>query len=185
MRRERAFTMIELMIVIALIATLTAMVAPSFNEIVKNNRLSSQANDFIASIHLARSEAIKRNQNVFLCRSADGTSCATSGGWEQGWVVFVDINNNTTLDAGEELRIYPALAGGNTLRPTNNFVNSVQFVPRGFVSNIGTFILCDDQTADGDTNDPEDFRSGKAIIITRSRPRITNAANSAETTCKS
>lgn len=180
MKKERAFTLIELMTVIALIAIMTAIAAPSYNDIIKSNRLRSQANDFVASINLARSEAIKRNQNVILCRSADGTSCATTGGWEQGWVIFADANTNGTLDAGEELRIYPALAGGSTLRANNNFINRVTYVPRGYIIGAtgGTFVLCDDRTRDGDTDDPEDFQSGRAIIIgPTGRPRTTKAAN--------
>jgi type IV fimbrial biogenesis protein FimT len=186
MRRERAFTLMELMIVVALIAILAAMAAPSFNEIIKNNRLTSQVNDFIASINLARSEAIKRNQNVIICRSANGTSCAASDGWEQGWVVYADANNNTDLDVGEELRIYPALAAGNTLRTKNNFINRVTYIPRGYVSGVtgGTFVLCDDQTGDGDTNDNEDFQSGRAIIIgPTGRPRTNKATNSTFANC--
>jgi type IV fimbrial biogenesis protein FimT len=186
MKREHAFTMIELMTVLALIAILAAMAAPSFNEIIKSNRLTSQVNDFIAAINLARSEAIKRNQNVILCRSADGTSCAASGGWEQGWMVFADANNNTNIDAGEELRIYPALAAGNTLRPNTPFTTRVTYLPRGYVPGVtgGTFVLCDDQTGDGDTNDNGDFLSGRAIIIgPTGRPRTSRATNSTFTDC--
>lgn len=184
MRKERAFSIIEVMTVVALIAIMAAMAAPSFTEIVRNNRLVSQANDFVTAINLARSEAIKRNQNVILCRSADGTTCAAAGGWEQGWVIFADSNGNTALDAGEELRIYPSLAGGNTLRPNINFTNRVTYLPRGYASAPGSFILCADWTDDRDTNDPEDFRSGRAISIMRTgRPRMDRASNSTFADC--
>jgi type IV fimbrial biogenesis protein FimT len=52
-------------------------------------------------VQRARSEAIHRNARVLLCKSVDGASCATTGGYEQGWIVFQDANSNAALDAGE------------------------------------------------------------------------------------
>jgi type IV fimbrial biogenesis protein FimT len=94
------FTIIELMITLAVIGVLLALAAPSFSDIILSSRLSSYANDFVASTHLARSEAIKRNARVSICVSANGTSC-TTGNWSQGWVVFHDANNNDAIDSGE------------------------------------------------------------------------------------
>lgn len=84
----RGFTLIELMVTVAIVATLTMVAAPSFNEAILSNKLASFANNFVASAQLARSEAIKRNATVTLCRSADATTCAATGGWQQGWIVM-------------------------------------------------------------------------------------------------
>ena len=86
-RRSAGFTLIELMVAVAILAVLAALAAPSFNEAILSNRLASYANEFTASAQLARAEAIKRNTIVTMCRSGDGEDCASTGGWQQGWII--------------------------------------------------------------------------------------------------
>lgn len=85
---QLGFTLIELMVTIAVIAILTMVAVPSFSAAMLSNKLAGYANNFVASALLARSEAIKRNVAVTLCRSADLSTCASSGGWQQGWIVM-------------------------------------------------------------------------------------------------
>jgi type IV fimbrial biogenesis protein FimT len=74
----------------------------------------------MTSLTLARSEAIKRNLRVALCKSADGALCTTAGDWAQGWLVFVDRDSDGTFDAGEDvLRTQAALPGEFTLNNSN------------------------------------------------------------------
>lgn len=101
--RSQGFTLIELMVTITIVAVLAGLAAPSFNSAILSNKLTGFANSFVASAQLARSEAIKRNAVVRVCRSADGASCATSGTWQQGWIVFHDINNDGVVDTNETL----------------------------------------------------------------------------------
>ena len=77
---------------------------PSFRGASLSSRLSAIANDLHASVQIARSEAIKSNTTVTLCTSTNGSSCAGSGDWEQGWIVL-DVNDNV-LDS------HPALQDG-------------------------------------------------------------------------
>lgn len=86
--QAKGFTLIELMITITVAGILLTIAVPSFTKLVLSNRLKSYANDFVASVHLARSEAIKRNAPIELCMSSNGTSCITTGDWEQGWIVI-------------------------------------------------------------------------------------------------
>lgn len=134
------FTLIELLVAVAILAVLAALAAPSFNEAILSNRLASYANSFVASVQLARSEAIKRNATVVMCRSADGASCATSGTWQQGWILWRDANNDTTVDADEIIQKQQAIS------PDYHFTGgaySVDFLGTGLISGGPlTFSLC-------------------------------------------
>ena len=84
------FTLVELMIALAVLAVLLALAVPNFNDASLSARLNGFANSLVAAAQVARSEAIKRNSTITLCASSDGATCAGSGGWEQGWVVLTD-----------------------------------------------------------------------------------------------
>jgi len=83
----RGFTLIELMVAIMVLGILLGVAVPSFRDAALSSRLTAYANDLVASAQIARSEAIKRNAPVTLCASSNGTTCATSGGWQVGWIV--------------------------------------------------------------------------------------------------
>ena len=103
--RSHGFTLLELMIVLALAATIFAIGTPSFNEFRRNNRLTGIANDFLGAIQTARTEAIKRQVPAAVCPSDDGTSCSDGGSFH-GWIAFVDGDNDcarVTADDTEPL----------------------------------------------------------------------------------
>ena len=83
---ENGFTLIEAMVSVAIMSILLAVAVPSFSESRLSSQLRASSSSLLASISLARSEAIKRNAPVMLCVSSDGQVCA-AGGWEQGWIV--------------------------------------------------------------------------------------------------
>jgi len=86
--RAGGFTLIEMMTAIFILAILVTLAVPSFNNAALSGKLTGFANDLVASAQLARSEAIKRNASVTMCRSTDGATCAGSGGWESGWILL-------------------------------------------------------------------------------------------------
>jgi type IV fimbrial biogenesis protein FimT len=85
---ESGFTLIEMMVTVSVMAILLAIAVPSFQGVALSSKLTSLANDFVASAQLARSEAIKRNRPARLCASSDGATC--TGDWKDGWVVLRD-----------------------------------------------------------------------------------------------
>ena len=86
-RRQRAFTLIETMIVVAIVGILAAIAGPSFTEMVRNSRLSAAASALQVSLSLARSEAIKRGADSRVTVAANGAA----GAFANGWTVFVDM----------------------------------------------------------------------------------------------
>ncbi|OMH34034.1 GspH/FimT family pseudopilin [Motiliproteus sp. MSK22-1] len=157
MKSERGFTLVELMVTVIVVAVLAGIVAPSYEQFVKDNRLSSQINSLIGSLHFARSEATLRRSIVTMCASTDTSSCNTVN-WEQGWIVFTDASNNgnAVVDGTDELlRFQEKLDGGNILRTSGfSFATDGQlsFAPTGFMrtgttssATAGTFTLCDDR----------------------------------------
>lgn len=99
--RDRGFTLTELMVTIAVAAIGISLVVPGFDTAVSNSRRATAVNELISTMHLARSEAITRNEQVAVCPSSDALTC--SGGWNDGWLYFVDLDRDMVLDAGEEM----------------------------------------------------------------------------------
>lgn len=101
--RSRGFTLIELMMAVAVAAVLLALAGPSFQQALNGSRLSSAASELTAAVQLARSEAIRNNRRVTLCRSTDGSACNTTSSDWTGWIMFVDSNIDGVRNAAEPL----------------------------------------------------------------------------------
>ena len=136
---SRGFSVIELMIVLVIASIILGVAIPSFNSLISSNAIASQTNHFSSAISLARSEAIKRNVSVMMCKRS-GTGCSTTTQWESGWIIFADSDADDSLDSGEEIRLIDALNNNYTLRPSINNLNWLAFQSDGTVeANTGTF----------------------------------------------
>lgn len=150
MRKSQGMTLIELLVVIAIAAILLGLAVPSLQAFITKNRLSAASTELVGSMSLARSEAIKRVTTVTVCKSANGAACTNAGGWEQGWIVFVDGNTQGTIDgagvtADTVLRV-GSPRPGLTIAGGANFPNWISYRSNGNSAgaglNNGTFSIC-------------------------------------------
>jgi type IV fimbrial biogenesis protein FimT len=130
MRTQTGFTLIELMLTVAIAALLLTVAIPSFRSILQNSRLATQANEFVTATTLARSEASRRGVSVFVT-ALNNTNNANE--WGPGWRVWIDLDGDGSFDAGEEIRTFAALPDGMTLDSTGG-VSQYEFRATGFLA---------------------------------------------------
>ena len=159
------FSLIELMVTIALVSLLLTLGVPSFNALLRTISLNTQANNFVAAINLARSEAIRRNTVVTLSASADNL---TQHHWEAGWQIWVDGNGNGILDNGELLRGFPDMGGGVLSSDTS----LLRFNSEGFLDGRTPLARVFSLRPDECRNEP----SRDINITVAGRPSITEAS---------
>lgn len=153
---QKGVTLIELMVTVAVAIILLGIAVPSFQSVIRTNRIASLTNELVAALNLARSEAITRGTTVTLCRTdnpntpinniADphtGPTCSTAAGtgWPNGWLLFVDDDRDGTVDDAElRLKVGQPRAtagavvdgGGDTADTTDgNFDLRVSYLPSG------------------------------------------------------
>ncbi|MFZ5959286.1 GspH/FimT family pseudopilin [Pseudomonas sp. QL9] len=128
-RAAGGFTLVELMVTIAVAAILISIAVPSLNDATVAGKLSASANDLVAGAVVGRSEAIKRNAVASMCVSTDGSTCG-SGGWEQGWIVVV---GSTVIQAH---------AAAPTGYKVTSSVARIDFQPSGVGSTQASITVC-------------------------------------------
>jgi type IV fimbrial biogenesis protein FimT len=142
MRRRGAagFTLIELLFTIALAAILTSLAAPSVTKLFKTNRVQTEASSLVGDLMLARTEAVKRGQNVSVCVSSDGATCLATNTWQSGWIVFPDSAAACTGAGASNpaIRVRNAFTGNDTFVASQASTVCVTFNREGFTSNLGT-----------------------------------------------
>lgn len=176
----KGFSLVELLITLAIVAVLATTAVPSFSTLLQNTQRRQSMDSFWHAIFLARNEAIKRNSVVALCKSSAGNRCDNSpGNWASGWIVFENLDHDypAELDSGEPiLRIYtatPKISVTSSTSRTGRQTFSFRPVAQGGVT--GTITFCDTRGAS----------EARAIIISQTgRPRqSTRNASGGPLTC--
>ncbi len=181
--RQAGFNLLELMMTLLIAGMVLGFGIPSFTQFIANNRMAAAANDLITSIHLARTEAVKRRSTVTLCASSNWADadpdCDADG---DGWLVFIDANGDVAVDGGEDvIAAHPPLAEGINFGIDADAAPYLQFAGSGFpqtaagAPGIRNIQLCDARgdTSTGKDADGNDVAAGRWIAIgATGRPQI-------------
>lgn len=157
MKSQNGFTLIELVITLAIVMVTLTIGVPSYQSVIENNRLALSTNSFIAALMLTRSEAIKRNTRVTLCKTIDRISCVADSttdyeiGYEKGWIIFAETDNTGSCSAGvidtdstchePVIRVFEGFPENVTITATgtnaDDFKDYVSYMPTGGVDKNG------------------------------------------------
>ncbi len=130
------FTLVELVIVVAMVAVLASIAVPSFASLIQRNRVAAEINSLVSDLQFARSEAIRRGLPVSLCTSADGKSCLGTNAWHSGWLVFSDADGSGTMNGPDTgLRVRAGWTSGDTFVADQD-IAAVTFGGDGFAMNL-------------------------------------------------
>ncbi len=137
-RRDSGYTMMELVMTMAIVAILASIAVPGFRYVTNSNRIATEVNGLLGDIQFARSQAVKEGLPVTICSSsADGLSCSNSPNWEGGWIVFLDTNGDKVRQTTEAIvRTQPPFGGTDTfVAAPSTFValtfNRMGYAPTG------------------------------------------------------
>ena len=136
--KNQGFTILELMITLVIMAVLLAWGVPSFQEIIRQNRITTETNDFTTMLNLARSEAVKRGMTITV------SSASGDDDWSDGYSMAV-------ASTGEELRTAEALHSGGSLTSSGT-KSSFSFNSQGYLTastGAATLTMCQDNTTKG------------------------------------
>lgn len=131
----RGFTMMELLVALAVGAILLTIALPGYAFLVNSSRLTTATNDLVAALQLARSEAIKRGIRVTVCKTSNAMAaapvCDPSASWQQGWLVFVDGGAKGVIDSEDVLLRVKDRVPPPAVITTSNFGSFVSYLPSG------------------------------------------------------
>lgn len=133
--KGRGFTLVELLVTLAVGSILLTIAIPGYAFLMNSNRLATVTNDLVSSLQLARSEAITRGLRVTVCKTgnpmASMPTCASTASWQQGWLIFVDGGIRGQIDAGDRLLRVQSPVSSTVVISANNFSRFISYLPSG------------------------------------------------------
>ncbi len=176
-RRSAGFTLVELMIAMALAAVIVGLAVPNAQAFIKDSRLVSASNDLLHSLQLARGSAITSQKDVAVCASADPFAVhpICNYGPFNGWIVFEDRNSSWQVEPSEQILERHALLDSSvTVRIDNDGIESYNqsgfASPAGTKSPVRTILICDERGTEQIGNSSP----ARAVRIENTgRPRVT------------
>ncbi|WP_432471149.1 GspH/FimT family pseudopilin [Amphritea sp. HPY] len=153
-RKQSGFTLVELMITIAIFAILLAIATADYSSTINTNRLAAGMNQLQGQLSYARSAAAKAATNITLCSSTNSTSCNGGSNWESGWIIFTDADADAVVDTTDRVLKVNSGLESVTLRRTGFIyaAGRIQYNSRGELRGNsaveGSFSLC---SSDSDT----------------------------------
>lgn len=137
MKKTKGFTLVELMVVIAVISILSMIAVPAFKVSMVNNRLIGETTNMTSIFNLARAEALRRNDYVSVCPSANGTSCSGNN-YAIGSIIFSDPSNTGLSASSQIIRVMGQFPNSTD---KGKGINRFTFSPTGAI-NSGTLLIC-------------------------------------------
>jgi len=147
-KKRKGFTLIELMMVMAIVGTVIAIAVPNIGEFIKNNRIKSRMFDLLNAINQARTEAVKRKDTIIICRSNDTDDAPTCAGdantWTTGWIVYADVDDDGALTVDPDIVISKAIPAGGTVAIMST-ADELIYNPDGTTDTFTRFAICDNR----------------------------------------
>jgi type IV fimbrial biogenesis protein FimT len=141
---KKGFTIIELMVTLAVLAIVLGIAIPSFNSQIQRNGSLGLGEEFISALNFARTEAIKRRAPVSICASNADVDACDGTDWSNGWIIFVDEEQPETssdIDPKETLRQWNDIdpRAAMTVTRNANAISFIRFNARGALARIEDF----------------------------------------------
>jgi type IV fimbrial biogenesis protein FimT len=143
-RRARGFTLVELMMTLAVFAILVTAAMPALGSLIESTESRTGRSALITALNTARIFAASKNVYAVACPSTDREYCGRTTEWQRGWIVFIDADGDGVRDTGEDLlEVTQAQPEGVAITSTAGRTRII-YRPDGSAtgSNV-TFTVCD------------------------------------------
>ena len=142
------FSLLELLVALVVAGLLLALAMPAYSDWLRAYHQLNQAQALARALDIARSEAIKRSGRINVCRTTDWHDCAPRGGWESGWLMFADPDDDGHVGSAAILSSEPAASGNVTIVGNAPVADYVSYTSLGTARTrsgalqMGTFTVC-------------------------------------------